>query len=168
MLPLEDFISNPHTTHTVFHPSAWMKNKTKTDVSDWQGSNAPPPWLYQDLNLNTAKFMQLYAWYSWPNVVLCFLGGFLLDRVFGIRYKEQWVTLILSSVCLYYESERCVAFVHVFSGGVIFHCFLFYRLGTIIFSLFVCVGQVGLLWKLFYERGIMIAKIDILFVVLFI
>lgn len=89
--------------------------------------------------------MQLYAWYSWPNVVLCFLGGFMLDRVFGIRYKEQRVTFILSSVRLHYESERCVAFVHVFSGSVIFHCFLFYRLGTIIFSIFVCVGQVGLL-----------------------
>lgn len=41
--------------------------------------------VLQDLNLNTAEFMQLYAWYSWPNVVLCFLGGFLIDRVFGIR-----------------------------------------------------------------------------------
>ncbi|KAF3692695.1 Major facilitator superfamily domain-containing protein 1 [Channa argus] len=40
--------------------------------------------VIQDLNLNTASFMQLYAWYSWPNVVLCFFGGFLLDRVFGI------------------------------------------------------------------------------------
>ncbi|KPP67673.1 Major facilitator superfamily domain-containing protein 1-like [Scleropages formosus] len=39
----------------------------------------------QDMDLNTSSFMQLYAWYSWPNVVLCFLGGFLLDRVFGIR-----------------------------------------------------------------------------------
>uniref|UniRef100_A0A7N8XTM7 Lysosomal dipeptide transporter MFSD1 n=1 Tax=Mastacembelus armatus TaxID=205130 RepID=A0A7N8XTM7_9TELE len=56
--------------------------------------------LLQDLNLNTARFMQLYAWYSWPNVVLCFFGGFLIDRVFGIR------------------------------------------VGTIIFSLFVCVGQI--------------------------
>ncbi|XP_056297624.1 major facilitator superfamily domain-containing protein 1 [Pseudoliparis swirei] len=56
--------------------------------------------VIQDLHLNTSKFMQLYAWYSWPNVVLCFFGGFLLDRVFGIR------------------------------------------LGTIIFSLFVCFGQV--------------------------
>ncbi|XP_030237357.1 lysosomal dipeptide transporter MFSD1 [Gadus morhua] len=56
--------------------------------------------VVQDMNLNTSQFMQLYAWYSWPNVILCFLGGFLLDRVFGIR------------------------------------------LGTIIFSLFVCVGQV--------------------------
>ncbi|XP_051934630.1 major facilitator superfamily domain-containing protein 1 isoform X2 [Hippocampus zosterae] len=55
--------------------------------------------VLQDLNLNTAKFMQLYAWYSWPNVILCFFGGFLIDRVFGIR------------------------------------------LGTIIFSLFVCIGQ---------------------------
>ncbi|XP_075717667.1 lysosomal dipeptide transporter MFSD1 isoform X1 [Rhinoderma darwinii] len=53
-----------------------------------------------DMKVNTADFMQLYAFYSWPNVVLCFFGGFLIDRVFGIR------------------------------------------LGTIIFSLFVCVGQV--------------------------
>nr|XP_019944196.1 PREDICTED: major facilitator superfamily domain-containing protein 1 isoform X1 [Paralichthys olivaceus] len=56
--------------------------------------------VLQDLKLNTAEFMQLYAWYSWPNVVLCFFGGFLLDRVFGIR------------------------------------------LGTVIFSVFVCVGQI--------------------------
>ncbi|XP_068613400.1 lysosomal dipeptide transporter MFSD1-like [Brachionichthys hirsutus] len=56
--------------------------------------------VIQDLKLNTATFMQLYAWYSWPNVVLCFFGGFLIDRIFGIR------------------------------------------LGTIIFSLFVCAGQV--------------------------
>lgn len=56
--------------------------------------------VMSDMQVNTAKFMQLYAWYSWPNVILCFLGGFLLDRVFGMR------------------------------------------LGTIIFSLFVCVGQV--------------------------
>ncbi|XP_038672876.1 major facilitator superfamily domain-containing protein 1 [Scyliorhinus canicula] len=53
-----------------------------------------------DMKISTATFMQLYAWYSWPNVVLCFFGGFLLDKVFGMR------------------------------------------LGTIIFSLFVCVGQV--------------------------
>ncbi|KAJ8280343.1 hypothetical protein GJAV_G00053430 [Gymnothorax javanicus] len=56
--------------------------------------------IQKDMDLNTRKFMQLYAWYSWPNVILCFFGGFLLDRVFGIR------------------------------------------LGTIIFSLFVCCGQV--------------------------
>uniref|UniRef100_A0A8C3V5I3 Lysosomal dipeptide transporter MFSD1 n=1 Tax=Catharus ustulatus TaxID=91951 RepID=A0A8C3V5I3_CATUS len=56
--------------------------------------------VQRDMKVNTAQFMALYAWYSWPNVVLCFFGGFLIDRVFGIR------------------------------------------LGTIIFSIFVCVGQV--------------------------
>ncbi|XP_061861450.1 major facilitator superfamily domain-containing protein 1 isoform X4 [Colius striatus] len=55
--------------------------------------------VQRDMKVNTAQFMALYAWYSWPNVVLCFFGGFLIDRVFGIR------------------------------------------LGTIIFSVFVCVGQ---------------------------
>lgn len=48
-----------------------------------------PFFCFQDMNLNTAEFMQLYAWYSWPNVVLCFLGGFLIDRVFGIRYYRE-------------------------------------------------------------------------------
>nr|XP_033814669.1 major facilitator superfamily domain-containing protein 1 [Geotrypetes seraphini] len=56
--------------------------------------------VQRDMKVNTATFMELYAWYSWPNVILCFFGGFLIDRVFGIR------------------------------------------LGTIIFSLFVCIGQV--------------------------
>ncbi|KAG2462976.1 MFSD1 protein, partial [Polypterus senegalus] len=41
--------------------------------------------ILQDMHATTSSFMQLYALYSWPNVVLCFLGGFLLDRVFGIR-----------------------------------------------------------------------------------
>ncbi|NWT55462.1 MFSD1 protein, partial [Erythrocercus mccallii] len=56
--------------------------------------------VQRDMKVNTAQFMALYAWYSWPNVVLCFFGGFLIDRVFGVR------------------------------------------LGTVIFSIFVCVGQV--------------------------
>uniref|UniRef100_UPI00358F3B5D lysosomal dipeptide transporter MFSD1 isoform X1 n=2 Tax=Myxine glutinosa TaxID=7769 RepID=UPI00358F3B5D len=56
--------------------------------------------IKQDMKVNSAQFMQLYAWYSWPNVILCFIGGFLIDRIFGIR------------------------------------------LGTIIFSCFVVVGQV--------------------------
>ena len=34
------------------------------------------------MGINTAQFANLYAWYSWPNVILCFIGGFLLDRYF--------------------------------------------------------------------------------------
>lgn len=39
----------------------------------------------KELDLNTTTFAWIYAIYSWPNVVLCFIGGYLIDRVFGIR-----------------------------------------------------------------------------------
>jgi MFS family permease len=39
----------------------------------------------KDLKITTSTFTAFYAWYSWPNVILCFLGGYLIDRVFGIR-----------------------------------------------------------------------------------
>ncbi|XP_076344249.1 lysosomal dipeptide transporter MFSD1-like [Tachypleus tridentatus] len=41
--------------------------------------------IIEDMDITTSQFAALYAWYSWPNVVLCFFGGFLIDRVFGIR-----------------------------------------------------------------------------------
>ena len=39
----------------------------------------------KDLKISTATFTAFYSWYSWPNVILSFLGGYLIDRVFGIR-----------------------------------------------------------------------------------
>ncbi|XP_054771784.2 major facilitator superfamily domain-containing protein 1-like [Lytechinus pictus] len=41
--------------------------------------------IKQVMHKDTASFMLLYSLYSWPNVILCFFGGFLLDRVFGVR-----------------------------------------------------------------------------------
>lgn len=41
--------------------------------------------ITRDMDVTTSQFTQLYAMYSWPNVILCFFGGFLIDRVFGIR-----------------------------------------------------------------------------------
>merc|ERR1719270_2553001 len=38
------------------------------------------------LNITTAQFSSLYAWYCWPNAVLPIVGGFLMDRVLGIRF----------------------------------------------------------------------------------
>ncbi|XP_068141725.1 lysosomal dipeptide transporter MFSD1 isoform X1 [Drosophila tropicalis] len=39
----------------------------------------------KELDLNSTEFTLIYSIYSWPNIVLCFVGGFLIDRVFGIR-----------------------------------------------------------------------------------
>ena len=37
------------------------------------------------MGISTYEFSQLYAWYSWPNVILPIVGGYLMDSVFGIR-----------------------------------------------------------------------------------
>ena len=41
--------------------------------------------MLKDLNLTEGQFMLLYSLYSWPNVILCFFGGFLIDKLFGVR-----------------------------------------------------------------------------------
>ena len=35
--------------------------------------------------IDYSTFMLQYSLYSWPNVVLSMLGGYLIDKVFGIR-----------------------------------------------------------------------------------
>ena len=36
--------------------------------------------LKEAMNITTAQFANLYSWYSWPNVILPIIGGFLMDR----------------------------------------------------------------------------------------
>ena len=43
------------------------------------------------LNISTSEFAGLYSWYSWPNVFLPVIGGFLIDSVFGVRLGTRVV-----------------------------------------------------------------------------
>ena len=52
--------------------------------------------LRSSLNISTTEFASLYSWYSWPNVVLPVIGGYLIDSVFGVRRG----TIIFSSFIL--------------------------------------------------------------------
>lgn len=52
--------------------------------------------LTNDMSISTAQYSLLYSWYSWPNVVLCFFGGYLTDKVFGIR----WGAIIFCTIIL--------------------------------------------------------------------
>ena len=47
------------------------------------------------MNMTTAQFANLYSWYSWPNVVLPVVGGFLMDRVLGIRFGTMVFAFII-------------------------------------------------------------------------
>ncbi|KAH0554201.1 major facilitator superfamily domain-containing protein 1-like [Cotesia glomerata] len=92
-----------------------------------------------DLDLSTSKFVLLYSIYSWPNVVLCFIGGFLLDRIFGIRLG----TIIYMALALAGQI--------VFATGAIVNKFWLMMLGRLIFgigaeSLAVAQNSYAVLW----------------------
>lgn len=41
--------------------------------------------IERDLKITTTEFTVFTSLYSWPNVVLCFFGGYLIDKVLGVR-----------------------------------------------------------------------------------
>ncbi|XP_073986739.1 lysosomal dipeptide transporter MFSD1-like [Rhodnius prolixus] len=51
--------------------------------------------ITKDMMLSTTQFSYLYSFYSWPNTILCFVGGFLIDRIFGIRIGTVLYALIV-------------------------------------------------------------------------
>ncbi|KAG0426657.1 hypothetical protein HPB47_026252, partial [Ixodes persulcatus] len=73
--------------------------------------------------VTTSEFSSLYSWYSWPNTVLCFLGGFLIDRVFGIRMGA----IIFSTIIIVGQV--------VFALGALVNRFWLMQFGRFIFGL---------------------------------
>lgn len=92
-----------------------------------------------DLNMSTSQFVMLYSIYSWPNVILCFIGGFLMDRVFGIRLG----TIIFMFILLIGQL--------IFAMGGLLDIFWLMILGRFIFgigaeSLAVAQNNYAVLW----------------------
>ena len=56
------------------------------------------------MGISTYQFSQLYAWYSWPNVILPIVGGYLMDSVFGIRLG----TVIFASFIILGKFNICL------------------------------------------------------------
>lgn len=92
-----------------------------------------------DLNISAKEFMLLYSIYSWPNVILCFIGGFLIDSVFGIRLGTNiYMGLTLIGQC-------------IFATGGLYDAFWLMMLGRFIFgigaeSLAVAQNSYAVLW----------------------
>eukprot|EP00094_Tigriopus_californicus_P008992 TCALIF_08667-PA protein Name:"Similar to MFSD1 Major facilitator superfamily domain-containing protein 1 (Bos taurus)" AED:0.10 eAED:0.10 QI:0/0.4/0.16/1/0.8/0.66/6/0/543 len=47
------------------------------------------------MGVTTYQFASLYSWYSWPNVVLPIFGGYLIDRVLGLRIGAAFFAFVL-------------------------------------------------------------------------
>uniref|UniRef100_A0A0A9YJY8 Lysosomal dipeptide transporter MFSD1 n=1 Tax=Lygus hesperus TaxID=30085 RepID=A0A0A9YJY8_LYGHE len=95
--------------------------------------------ITKDMNLSTSQFAFLYSFYAWPNTVLCFIGGFLIDRIFGIRFGTALYALIVFIGQL------------VFAAGSLWDSFFVMVLGRLIFgiggeSLAVAQNYYAVLW----------------------
>ncbi|KAH8333164.1 hypothetical protein KR074_009826 [Drosophila pseudoananassae] len=93
----------------------------------------------KELDLNSTEFTLIYSIYSWPNIVLCFVGGFLIDRVFGIRLGTIIYMLIVLIGQLIFAT-----------GGVLGHFWLMI-VGRFVFgigaeSLAVAQNSYAVLW----------------------
>ncbi|XP_017095734.2 lysosomal dipeptide transporter MFSD1 [Drosophila bipectinata] len=93
----------------------------------------------KELDLNSTEFTLIYSIYSWPNIVLCFVGGFLIDRVFGIRLGTIIYMLIVLVGQLIFAT-----------GGVLGHFWLMI-VGRFVFgigaeSLAVAQNSYAVLW----------------------
>lgn len=92
-----------------------------------------------DLHMSTSRFVLLYSIYSWPNVILCFVGGFLLDSIFGIRLG----TIIYMGLSLVGQI--------IFAAGAMVNTFWLMMLGRFVFgigseSLAVAQNSYAVLW----------------------
>ncbi|XP_025832730.1 major facilitator superfamily domain-containing protein 1 isoform X2 [Agrilus planipennis] len=77
----------------------------------------------KDLNITTTKYSLFYSLYSWPTVVLCFIGGYLIDSVFGIRLGANiYVTITLFGQIL-------------FASGALFNTFWLMAMGRFFFGM---------------------------------
>ena len=47
------------------------------------------------MGISTFQFANLYAWYSWPNVFLPIVGGYLIDTIFGLRFGAAFFAMAL-------------------------------------------------------------------------
>lgn len=93
----------------------------------------------QDMNLTESEYAGLYAAYSYPNVILCFFGGYLIDAVFGIRLGA---IIFASIICLGQL---------IFAAGAYFNNFPLTIFGRFIFgvggeSLAVAQNTYSVLW----------------------
>ncbi|KAK4314036.1 hypothetical protein Pmani_014655 [Petrolisthes manimaculis] len=80
-------------------------------------------YIIEDMEVDTVQYVSLYSLYSWPNVILSFVGGFLIDRVFGIR----WGTIIFSTLV--------TAGQFVYAMGALVNKFWLMQLGRFIFGM---------------------------------
>ncbi|CAG0921713.1 unnamed protein product [Notodromas monacha] len=90
-----DFCCNPNRTCYRFIALFLMCFMGFGSYFCYDNPGALQTYIKADMGVTTSEFANLYSWYSWPNVILCFVGGYLVDSVFGIRFGTALFALIV-------------------------------------------------------------------------
>ncbi|XP_062521615.1 major facilitator superfamily domain-containing protein 1-like [Corticium candelabrum] len=88
--------------------------------------------IQQDMGVSYSKYLLLYSLYSWPNVILCFIGGILIDRKLGLR----WGGIVFAGFVLLGQI--------LFALGALFNSYLLMEIGRFVFGIggeSLCVAQ---------------------------
>ena len=78
-------VCDPHSRAHRFAMLGLLQLLTFGSYFCYDNPAALQPEMIKQLELTYSGYTALYAWYSWPNVFLCLVGGFLIDRVLGVR-----------------------------------------------------------------------------------
>ena len=78
-------ICNPHSKYHRFAALGFICFLSFGVYFCYDNPAALQEYILTDMNVNKESFMNLYAWYSWPSVIMSLCGGFLIDKVFGVR-----------------------------------------------------------------------------------
>ncbi|KAK7593110.1 hypothetical protein V9T40_007862 [Parthenolecanium corni] len=133
---------------TLSHPNHWLQKIVALSLMCvlgfgsyfcYDNPGALQDFFESDLHLKTSEFMLLYSWYSWPNIIMCSVGGLLIDGVFGIRL----------GTCIY--ALLVVIGQLLVAGGAFYNCFTLLIFGRFIFgiggeSLAVAQNSYAVLW----------------------
>ena len=94
------------------------------------------------MHVNTFQFENLYAYYSWPNVVLPIIGGELIGHKFekNISDNIMFCQLVL---LLHIKIILCQI-------GYLIDRIFGIRLGAVIFATFICLGKLSI--KTFHQN----------------
>ena len=108
------------------------------------------------MDISTTQFANLYAWYSWPNVILPIIGGYLMDSVFGTRlgavifagfiimgeseirqeYSDQVQNKIrVVQICLLIKCFTNIEGQIIFAAGGLLGSFIIMQVGRFVFGI---------------------------------
>lgn len=138
---LSSFLCNPRKTGHRFFALLFLCLMSFGSYFCYDNPAALETQIKDDMKVDIFNYSLLYSLYSWPNVILSLIGGFLVDRWLGIRLGS----IIFSGFILLGQA--------IFAFGALWNSFFMMEVGRFTFglggeNLAVCQNAYAVKWFL--------------------